>query len=86
MADVPSSLGVAYAWLGVVIGKAEKNEFQTRLVCFDLDKRGRNGETLLHLCFSNGSFLHMLIARRLLEIYPNTIKDICISDEYYGRV
>jgi len=63
----------------------EKREYKTKLVCFDLNKRGKNGETLLHLCFANGSYLHMLVARRLVAIYPNMVNDICIGDEHYGN-
>ena len=64
--------------------KNEKCEYHNRLVCFDLNKRGKYGETLLHLCFSNGTYLHMLIAKRLINIYPNMINDIFIGDDYYG--
>jgi transient receptor potential cation channel subfamily V protein 5 len=53
--------------------------------CFDVKKRGRDGETLLHLCFLNGSAVHMFIARRVLALYPRTVNDIFIGDQYYGQ-
>ncbi len=56
-----------------------------RFICFDLEKRGRIGETLLHLCFLNTSPAHNEIAKRLVKHYPNMINDIFISDEYYGQ-
>ncbi|CAF0724642.1 unnamed protein product [Brachionus calyciflorus] len=65
--------------------KASDNEYLTKYVCFDLANRGNNGETLLHLCFLNGSVIHMLIAKRLIKFYPNLIKDICIGDEHFGE-
>ena len=51
-----------------------------------MNKRGKAGETLLHMCFSNGTYLHMLIARRLIQIFPNMINDICVGDELYGMI
>jgi transient receptor potential cation channel subfamily V protein 5 len=56
-----------------------------KFVCFDVRKRGRNGKSLLHLCFLNGSPVHMLIACRILALYPKTINDIFVGEEYYGQ-
>lgn len=64
----------------------EKREYKTMLVCFDLTKRGRNGETLLHLCFYNGTYLHMMVAKRMVSIFPKMLNDICIGDERYGNI
>ena len=58
----------------------------TKYVCFDIQKRGAFGETLLHLCFSNGSKIHMKLAKRLLGIYPHMINDIYLGNEYYGMI
>lgn len=63
----------------------QKLENITREVCFDIDKRGVHGETLLHLCFSNGSYIHLQIARFLLKMYPKLVNDIYLSDEFYGQ-
>ena len=56
----------------------------TKYVCSDIQNRGAFGETLLHLCFLNGSKIHMQLAKRLLSIYPNMINDIYLGNEYYG--
>ncbi|XP_074641499.1 transient receptor potential cation channel subfamily V member 5-like isoform X2 [Tubulanus polymorphus] len=56
-----------------------------RFCCWDIDKRGTVGETILHLCLLNGSSLHINLAKRLIQIYPNLAKDIYIGDEYYGE-
>ncbi len=62
----------------------QRFESSTRPVCFDIDKRGNNGETLLHICFTNGSFIHMLVMKSMLHAFPKLINDICLADEYYG--
>lgn len=62
-----------------------KKEYKSVYVCSDLSKRGKNGETLLQLCLMNGTFIHRLIAKRLLTIFPNMTKDFCIGDEHYGE-
>ena len=56
-----------------------------RFVCFDIQKRGKIGETLLHLCFLNHYCLYNELAKRLLKFYPKLIYDICISEDYYGQ-
>ncbi|RNA19974.1 transient receptor potential cation channel subfamily V member 6-like isoform X2 [Brachionus plicatilis] len=60
-------------------------EYHTKFVCFDLNERGYNGETLLHLCLSNNSFIHDLIAKRLVKLFPSMVKDFCIGDEHFGE-
>ncbi len=55
-------------------------------MCFDLYKRGTYGETLLHLCFENGSSkVHMELAKRLIAAFPVMINDIYITEDYYGQ-
>ena len=58
----------------------------TRYVCSAIDKRGKDGETLLHLCFTNVTRLHTELAKRLLNIFPKMIYDIKIGEEYYGLI
>ncbi|XP_055955897.1 transient receptor potential cation channel subfamily V member 6 [Patella vulgata] len=56
-----------------------------REVCWNLDERGTVGETILHLCFLNPTQTHRELAKRLMDIYPNLVKDIYNGDEYYGE-
>ncbi|XP_033098366.1 transient receptor potential cation channel subfamily V member 5-like [Anneissia japonica] len=60
-------------------------EVKYRDQCWDLNKRGSVGETILHLCFLNNTPAHMELAKRLLNIYPALAKDIYTHDEYYGE-
>lgn len=62
-----------------------KPDRKYRDVCWDLDKRGTVGETILHLCLLNASQIHADLAKRLLQIYPNMINDIYVGEEYYGE-
>ncbi|CAF0922969.1 unnamed protein product [Didymodactylos carnosus] len=57
----------------------------TKRVCWDLDKRGGVGETILHVCFLNSTTVHSALAKRLIRHFPNLINDIYIDDEYYGE-
>lgn len=58
-----------------------------KFVCWKLNARGAVGETLLHVCFLSGLPAHMkLLALRLIQIFPKTINDVYICDEYYGKV
>jgi hypothetical protein len=61
------------------------NPKNARFVCSSIDKRGKDGETLLHLCFTNVTRLHTELAKRLLQIFPKMIYDIKIGDDYYGK-
>lgn len=56
-----------------------------REVCWDLDKRGTVGETILHLCLLNATQIHADLAKRLLQFYPKLINDIYVGEEYYGK-
>ncbi|XP_025113284.1 transient receptor potential cation channel subfamily V member 5-like isoform X3 [Pomacea canaliculata] len=56
-----------------------------REVCWDLDKRGTVGETILHLCLLNATQIHADLAKRLLQFYPKLINDIYVGEEYYGE-
>ncbi len=39
----------------------------------------------MHLCFFNGSKLHLILAKRLLAKFPTLIHDFYIGDEYFGE-
>ncbi|GMS95405.1 hypothetical protein PENTCL1PPCAC_17580, partial [Pristionchus entomophagus] len=57
-----------------------------KYVCWNVNMRGAVGETILHVCFLSGLPKHMkLLSERLIHIFPNTINDIYINDEYYGE-
>ncbi|XP_019646231.1 PREDICTED: transient receptor potential cation channel subfamily V member 5-like [Branchiostoma belcheri] len=58
---------------------------QWRDVCWDLEKRGSVGETILHLCFLNGTQVHNELAKRLVDAFPKLVNDIYVSEEYYGE-
>nr|WDP79905.1 transient receptor potential cation channel subfamily V member 5 [Apostichopus japonicus] len=60
-------------------------ESDMRLVCWRLEERGSVGETILHLCFLNASFIHIELAKRLLKAYPCLAEDIYVGDLYYGE-
>ncbi|XP_035674128.1 transient receptor potential cation channel subfamily V member 5-like [Branchiostoma floridae] len=58
---------------------------QWREVCWDLEKRGSVGETILHLCFLNGTQVHNELAKKLVDVFPKLVNDIYVSEEYYGE-
>ncbi|XP_066276923.1 transient receptor potential cation channel subfamily V member 5-like isoform X2 [Branchiostoma lanceolatum] len=64
--------------------KASQNG-QWREVCWDLEKRGSVGETILHLCFLNGTQVHNELAKKLVYVFPKLVNDIYVSEEYYGE-
>ncbi|XP_050405682.1 transient receptor potential cation channel subfamily V member 6 [Patella vulgata] len=65
--------------------KTRTDSGKQRELCWNLDKRGTVGETILHLCFLNPKKTHRELAKRLLDIYPSLVKDIYNSGEYYGE-
>ncbi|XP_070176745.1 transient receptor potential cation channel subfamily V member 5-like isoform X3 [Littorina saxatilis] len=56
-----------------------------RLQCWDLDKRGTVGESILHLCMLSATQIHFDLAKRLIQFFPNLINDIYLGEEYYGE-
>ena len=56
-----------------------------RLVCWKLSERGFVGETALHICFLLSSQSHMILAQKLLALFPALINDIYTCDEYFGE-
>ncbi|XP_035828047.1 transient receptor potential cation channel subfamily V member 5 isoform X2 [Aplysia californica] len=69
----------------VMAGNTGKQEPKTRFQCWDLEKRGTVGETILHLCLLNATQIHADLAKRLLHFFPNMINDIYSGEEYYGE-
>ncbi|XP_059151469.1 transient receptor potential cation channel subfamily V member 5-like [Physella acuta] len=60
-------------------------DHKSRFQCWDIEKRGTVGETILHLCLLNSTQAHADLAKRLLMFYPKMINDIYIGEEYYGE-
>lgn len=56
-----------------------------RWVCWRLEERGFVGETALHICFLLSTQTHMIIAQKLLSMFPMLINDIFTSEEYFGE-
>ncbi|CAD5125665.1 DgyrCDS13866 [Dimorphilus gyrociliatus] len=61
------------------------NGYQTKEICWKLDKLGAVGETILHTCLLSSTASHADLAKRLLKHFPKLIKDMYLSDEYYGE-
>ena len=57
----------------------------TKEICFDIDKSGAVGETLLHLCMLNGAPLYIDLAKRLIKHFPKMVNDIYLSEDYFGE-
>ena len=53
--------------------------------CWDVENRGCVGETVFHVCFLQGTTIHLHLAKRLLMHFPLLLNDIYLSDEYYGE-
>jgi transient receptor potential cation channel subfamily V protein 5 len=56
-----------------------------RWVCWRLEERGFVGETALHICFLLSTPTHMILAKKLLVLFPMLINDIYHCDEYFGE-
>lgn len=61
------------------------NKFTPHAACWDVQKRGEAGETILHLCYLNCTAVHKAIARHLLQLFPQMVKDMYEGSAYYGR-
>jgi transient receptor potential cation channel subfamily V protein 5 len=59
----------------------DKNEL-TQFTCWQIEKTGAVGESLLHICMLLG---HFEMAKRLLKYFPTMINDIYLSEDYYGE-
>lgn len=56
-----------------------------RWVCWKLEERGFVGETALHICFLLSTPTHMILAQKLLAMFPMLINDIYTCDQYFGE-
>lgn len=56
-----------------------------RWTCWRLEQRGFVGETALHICFLLSTPSHMILAQKLLQMFPMLINDIYTCDEYFGE-
>ncbi|XP_041370435.1 transient receptor potential cation channel subfamily V member 5-like isoform X2 [Gigantopelta aegis] len=63
----------------------KKKSEKKRKICWDRNKRGTVGESILHLCLLNATTLLADLAKRLIQKYPNLVNDIYLGDEYYGE-
>ena len=59
----------------------DKNEGR----CWKTDKRGVVGESPLHICFLNGTPIHIKIAEKLLDHNWRLALDIYEEEEYFGK-
>lgn len=66
-------------------GDADESGSCYRWVCWRLDERGFVGETALHICFLLSTPTHMILAKKLLALFPMLINDIYTCDEYFGE-
>ncbi|KAK0416395.1 hypothetical protein QR680_012460 [Steinernema hermaphroditum] len=55
-----------------------------RELVWDVAKRGKMGENLLHICLLHNTVDHNDLAKLLVKRYPKMVNDIFISEEYYG--
>ena len=58
---------------------------QSKLIYFDIDKRCKNGGTILHVCQLNNTKHHTLLTKRIIVCFPYLINSICLNDEMYGQ-
>ncbi len=58
---------------------------ETKMIYFDIDKRGKNGDTILHVCQLNNTKHHDLLTKRIIACFPQLINEFCLSAEMYGQ-
>lgn len=68
-----------------LISNNESSFTRYRWVCWKLEERGFVGETALHICFLLSTPTHMILAHKLLAMFPMLINDIYTCDEYFGE-
>ena len=61
-------------------------KFIEHTACWDINKRGAVGETLLHMCVLHNTPIHTEIAKLLLRAYPKLALDYYEGEDYYGRL
>uniref|UniRef100_A0AC35U2F9 ANK_REP_REGION domain-containing protein n=1 Tax=Rhabditophanes sp. KR3021 TaxID=114890 RepID=A0AC35U2F9_9BILA len=65
-------------------GNKKKGDNKYREMCWKLDERGAQGETMLGLCLQKGTSAHTQIATKMVQMFPKLVNDIFISEAYYG--
>uniref|UniRef100_A0A0N5AF80 ANK_REP_REGION domain-containing protein n=1 Tax=Syphacia muris TaxID=451379 RepID=A0A0N5AF80_9BILA len=55
-----------------------------RNIAWKLDERGTMGETIVGICLLQGTKAHNSLAVRLMQKFPLLVKDIFVSEDYYG--
>lgn len=67
--------------------ETEKNENYDVITLLTLYiQRGTVGETIIHACLLRGLPVYILLAKRLLHVFPKLIVDFYVSDQYYGKL
>ncbi len=54
---------------------------ETKETCWDIDKRGSVGETILHIGMLMNNWE---LVKRLLKHFPKLINDTYLGDDYFG--
>ena len=71
-----------------VLGDHMEDEFikySDHIACWDFQKRGGVGETVLHLCYLMDTHAHLEVAKILLSMYPTLALDVYEGEEYFGK-
>ncbi|EJW86494.1 hypothetical protein WUBG_02595 [Wuchereria bancrofti] len=81
-----------FSFLNVQLGKTESNsvgqfgsKFREHLGQWRLNKRGVEGETIIHLLLNREEPMCSEIARILITRYPGLANDIYLGDEMFGQ-
>ncbi|CAJ0934944.1 unnamed protein product, partial [Mesorhabditis belari] len=55
-----------------------------REIVWDINQRGKMGETLLHICLLHNTTEMNELAKQIIIRFPKIVNDIFISEDYYG--
>lgn len=70
---------------GFVYYLESKRKINVKEICFQIDKCGAVGESLLHLCMLNGTKLCHELAKILIKHFPKMVNDFYLNEDYYGN-
>ncbi|RNA00117.1 transient receptor potential cation channel subfamily V member 5 [Brachionus plicatilis] len=70
---------------GFVYYLESKRKINVKEICFQIDKCGAVGESLLHLCMLNGTTLCHELAKILIKHFPKMVNDFYLNEDYYGE-
>ena len=62
-----------------------KKSMPTKEICFQIDKLGAVGESILHTCMLNGTSVYIELSKRLLMHFPKMVKDFYMGEDYFGK-